>query len=233
MMLANAFALVITVLVALASFMFYQRRNLRRQFKTKYGAEPKEAVERVMLPMSDRMIEEGVDWSSVEYAMRDVMSDLSMLQGEQAKVLSIIHGAWLRGQSFIKKYGRSKAEARTGVLDYLEQIAHNAPDSANACGSAREMLTDLGGYSETQMTGILTEVNEWWTSWHRLFDYDSVLQRVKDVRSNIPARDDAPHSHAVLDDIEQAALDYPQGVPEAILKDAVLRLDEIATKRGQ
>ena len=232
-MLANAFALVITVLVAVASFMFYQRRNLRRQFKTKYGADPKEAVERVMLPISDRMIEEGADWSSVEYAMRDVMSDLSMLQGEQAKVLSIIHGAWLRGQSFIKKYSRSKAEARTGVLDHLEQIAHNAPDSATACNSVREMLTDLDGYSETQITDVLTEVSQWWASWHRQFRPHSVLERVRYIRSTIAIRDDAPQSHAALDELEQTVLNYPEGVPEAVLKGAVLRLDEIAKNGGQ
>jgi hypothetical protein len=232
-MLANAFALVITLLVAVVSFMFYQRRNLRHKFKTKYGVEPKEAVDRVMLPISDRMIEEGVDWSSVEYAMRDIMSDLSMLQGEQAKVLSIIHGAWLRGQSFIKKYGRSKAEARTGVLDYLEQTAHDAPDSATACNSVREMLTDLGGYSEIQMTGVSTEVSQWWTSWHRQFKPDSVLERGRYIRSTIAIRGDAPRSHSALDELEQTVLNYPEGVPEAVLKGAVLRLDEIAKNAGQ
>jgi hypothetical protein len=231
-MLANSFAFVITVLVAFASYMFYQRRNLRREFKTKYGAEPKEAVERVMLPISDRMIEEGADWSNVEYAMRDVMSDLSMLQGEQAKVLSIIHGAWLRAQSFIKKYGSSKAEARTGVLDYLEQIAHNAPDRDAACNSARETLTDLGGYSDAQIGDVLAEVSQWWTSWHRQFNPDSVLERVRYIRSIIAIRDDAPQSHAALDELEQTVLNYPEGVPEAVLKDAVLRLDEIAKNGG-
>jgi hypothetical protein len=164
--------------------------------------------------------------------MRDVMSDLSMRQGEQAKVLSIIHGVWLRGQSFIKKYGRSKAEARTGVLEYLEQIAHNAPDSANACNSVREMLTDLGGYNETQMAGVLTEVSQWWTSWHRQFKPDSVLERVRYIRSIIAIRDDAPQSHAALDELEQTVLNYPEGVPEAVLKGAVLRLDEIAKNGG-
>jgi hypothetical protein len=231
-MLANAFAFTITILVAVASFMFYQRRNLRHQFKTKYNVQPNEAVDRVMLPISDRMIEEGVDWSSVEYAMRDVMSDLSMRQGQQAKVLSIIHPAWLRGQSFIKKYGRSKSDARTGLLDYFQQLAHNAPDNATACNSVREILTDLGGYSEEQITGLQTEISQWWTSWHRQFKRDSVLDRVEYIRSTTASRDDAPQSHAALDELEQTVLNYPEGVPEAVLIGAVLRLEEIAKNAG-
>lgn len=227
-MLANAFAFTITMLVAVASFMFYQRRNLHHQFKAKYNVQPNEAVDRVMLPMSDRMIEEGVDWSSVEYAMRDVMSDLSMRQGEQVKVLSLIHPAWLRGQAFIKKYSRSKSEARTGLLDYLQQLAHDAPDNATACSFVKDILTDLGGYSEEQITGLQTEVSQWWTSWHRQFKRDSVLERVEYIRSTIAGREDAPQTHAALDELEQTVLNYTEGVPEAVLKGAVLQLDEIA-----
>jgi hypothetical protein len=230
-MLANAFAFTITILVAVASFMFYQR-HLRHQFKTKYNVQPNEAVDRVMLPISDRMIEEGVDWSSVEYAMRDVMSDLSMRQGQQAKVLSIIHPAWLRGQAFTKKYGRSKSDARTELRDYLQQVAHNASDNSTASSSVRDILTDLGGYSEEQITGLLTEVSQWWTSWHRQFKPDSVLERVRYIRSTIVSRDDAPQSHAALDELEQTVLNYPEGVPEAVLKGAVLRLEEIAKNAG-
>jgi hypothetical protein len=40
-------------------------------------------------------------------------------------------------------------------------------------------------------------------------------------------------AHAALDELEQTVLNYPEGVPEAVLKGAVLRLDEIARNGGR
>ena len=125
-----AVALAVTA-IAGAVFWWSRRaeREKRRAFLAKYGVEPKEATEKLILPITDQLFEEGADWPQVEQAARGIMADLWMLQGEQAKALSIIHGAWLRSRAFVEKYGSSKAEVRKDLPAFIKHMAEKGPET--------------------------------------------------------------------------------------------------------
>ena len=87
-----------------AVFWLYRRsrRKMRLAFLAKYGVDPSDATDRLIVPMTERLINEGADWPHVEQAARAVMTDLWMLQGEQQKVLAIVFRVWDRGQQRFK-----------------------------------------------------------------------------------------------------------------------------------
>ena len=87
-----------------AVFWLYRRsrRKMRLVFLAKYGVDPSDATDRLIVPMTERLINEGADWPHVEQAARAVMTDLWMLQGEQQKVLAIVFRVWDRDSSALK-----------------------------------------------------------------------------------------------------------------------------------
>ncbi len=140
-MIETLTTVVLTLGVSFAAVMFIQKRRLERSFRQKWGA-PKSAGANMLIGITDRLINEGKDWDTIELTARLLMNDLWMLESEQTKALAIVRKAWERRLGMVRRYtpesvlklvvdlraeiGDSGAPETKAGLDQMENMAREA-----------------------------------------------------------------------------------------------------------